>query len=122
MRRLLLLFSPGRLILAASLLVVVYLLVSAGGNVLESYRLADDEGRLRQEVMRLRYQEQQIEQIRDYLRSDEYVEFMARRVFGLVKPGETLVVITSTGPKTPVPEDEGEGDPGRPWWERLFGR
>lgn len=119
MRRLLLLFSPGRLVLAASLVVVAYLLVSAGGNFLASYRLADDEARLRAEVEHLRLQEQQLMQIREYLRTDEYIEFMARRVFGLVKPGETLVVITSTAEGPPPSE---EGPPGRPWWERIFGR
>ena len=60
----------------------------------------------------------QLEQIREYLRSDEYVEFMARRVFGLVKPGETLVIV-----KAPPAVDEGVPDAvGRPWWQDLFGR
>lgn len=119
MRRVLLLFSPGRLLLAASLIVVAYLLVSAGGNVLATYRLADDEARLRAEVETLQAQEHQLTMIREYLRTDDYIEFMARRVFGLVKPGETLVVITSTAPIAGQPDDL---PPGRPWWERIFGR
>jgi len=116
-RRVLRLFSPGRIVLALSLVVIVYLLFSAGGSALDYYRLTDDEDRLQQQVADLRAQKQQLEQIRDYLRSDEYVEFMARRVFGLVKPGETLVIV-----KAPPPPDDGVDDGARPWWQELFGR
>jgi cell division protein FtsB len=95
-----------------------YLLVSAGGGVVHSYRLASDETRLRQEVDALERQKEQLLQVRDYLRTDEYIEFMARRVFGLVKPGETLVVVTAPQPEgDAVPEDE----TGLTWWQRLFG-
>jgi cell division protein FtsB len=116
-RRILLLFSPGRIVLALSLVVIVYLLFSAGGSALDYYRLTDDEDRLRQQVVELQAQKQQLEQIRDYLRTDDYVEFMARRVFGLVKPGETLVIV-----KAPPPPDPGVDDGARPWWQELFGR
>ncbi len=89
--RLLRILSPGRIILVATLIVAAYLLFSAGDNALHSFRLAGEEARLQEKVERLRQQQEQLLQIRDYLRTDEYVEFMARRVFGLVKPGETLV-------------------------------
>jgi cell division protein FtsB len=112
-------FSPGRLILAVTLIVIAYLLFSAGGSALDYYRLTDDEARLRQEVAQLQAQEQQLQQVRDYLRSDDYVEFMARRVFGLVKPGENLVIVKAPPAPGPTPSD---GDPARPWWQDLFGR
>jgi cell division protein FtsB len=100
------------------LVIIAYLLFSAGGSALDYYRVADDEARLRRQVQELHAQEEQLEQIRDYLRSDEYVEFMARRVFGLVKPGETLVIV-----KAPPPPDDGKSDdPNRTWWQELFGR
>ncbi|HXH21700.1 MAG TPA: septum formation initiator family protein [Dehalococcoidia bacterium] len=117
LRRLILLFSPGRIILALSLVVIAYLLVHAGGRAVDYYRLTDDEDRLRREVQELMAQEKQLEQIREYLRSDEYVEFMARRVFGLVKPGETLVIV-----KAPPPAEATPDEPGRRWWQDLFGR
>ena len=116
-RSVLLLFSPGRLVLAAAVLVAGYLLFSAGGNVLASFRIADDEARLKSQVAELHAQEEQLKQIRDYLRTNEYVEYMARRVFGLVKPGETLVDVDA--PDLPTASAE---TPGRPWWETLFGR
>jgi cell division protein FtsB len=112
-------FSPGRLILAFSLLVIGYLLFTAGGGIVDYYRLADDEANLRQQVADLHAQEKELEQIREYLRSDDYVEFMARRVFGLVKPGESLAIVKAPQPEsTPVSED----GPSKPWWQELFGR
>ncbi|HWO72213.1 MAG TPA: septum formation initiator family protein [Dehalococcoidia bacterium] len=113
--RILRLFSPGRLLLAAIGLVTLYMLVTAGSNYLHSYRLANDEERLTQEVEELQRQQDQLTQIRDYLRTDEYVEFMARRVFGLVKPGEKLVIVQAP---TPEPQD---GPEDATWWQRLFG-
>jgi cell division protein FtsB len=108
-------FSPGRILLVATLIAVGYLLFSAGNNLIHSYRLASDETRARNEVERLRQQQEQLLEIRDYLRTDEYVEFMARRVFGLVKPGETLVVVDAPA------ADQPRVDPDVKWWQRLFG-
>jgi cell division protein FtsB len=108
-------FSPGRLLLVAIIIASGYMLLSAGHNFLHSYRLVNDENRLREEVDSLRLQKDQLEQIRDYLRSDEYVEFMARRVFGLVKPGEKLVIVEAPHP------DRGEETADLTWWQRLFG-
>ena len=108
-------FSPGRLLLLATILVSGYMLFSAGNNFLHSYRLVNDENRLREEVDSLRMQKDQLEQIRDYLRTDEYVEFMARRVFGLVKPGEKLVIVDAPHP------ERGEETADLTWWQRLFG-
>ena len=112
------LFSPGRLIFAATLVVAGYFLFSAASNYLHSYRLTNDEARLRSEVLGMRSELDQLQQIRDYLRTDEYVEFMARRVFGLVKPGEILVTVDAPSP--PGAPDVETGNP--KWWQRLFGR
>jgi len=58
--------------------------------------------------------------VRDYLRTDEYVEFMARRVFGLVKPGEVLVIVDA--PKAQSTSSSPQDFPlGATWWQRLFG-
>jgi cell division protein FtsB len=109
-------FSPGRLLLLATLAVAGYLLVSAGTNFLHTYRLAGDEAELRQQVEALLEEKAQLQQIRDYLRSDEYIEFMSRRVFGLVKQGESMVVVDAP------PESRAGDDAGLKWWQRLFGR
>ncbi len=88
----------------------------SGGNTLlhHSYRLVNDENRLQEGVDMLEQQREQLIQIRDYLLTDEYVEFMARRVFGLVKPGERLVIVEAPAPE-PAPERSD-----LTWWQRLF--
>jgi cell division protein FtsB len=111
-----LLFSPGRLLLLATLAIAGYLLVSAGSNALHTYRLAGDEAELRDEVGALLQEKEQLLQVRDYLRTDEYIEYMARRIFGLVKPGESMVVVEAPA------EAREEDDAGLKWWQRLFGQ
>jgi len=115
-------FSPGRILLVATIVVSAYLIYSAGGSLLHSYHLQGDEDRLRGQIADLKQQQDQLEQVRDYLRTDEYVEFMARRVFGLVKPGEVLVVVDS--PKSTSAGSLAAPDDfplGATWWQRLFG-
>ena len=108
--------SPGRVILAGTIVVGAYLLFSAGSNLLNSYHLESNESRLRSEVDGLQVQLEQLNQVRDYLRSDDYVEYMARRVFGLVKPGETLVIVQAPASKDADKDDTSGGR----WWERIF--
>ena len=48
--------------------------------------------------------------------TDEYLETVARTQFGLVRPGETAVVVD--GPVRPRPERTA----GQRWWEALFAR
>ena len=107
-------FSPGRILLLAVLIVSGYMAMSAGNTFLHSYQLVTDENRLQEQVDTLKQQRDQLVQIRDYLQTDEYVEFMARRVFGLVKPGEKLVIV-----KAPQPEPQPQRDD-LTWWQRLF--
>lgn len=109
-------FSPGRILLVAIIIAAGYLTFSAGNNLVNSYRLVHQERELKSEVDGLQAELDQLNQVREYLRSDEYVEFMARRVFGLVKPGEKLVVVEA--PQPPPPENDELDD--LSWWERLF--
>jgi cell division protein FtsB len=104
------------LLVAAGIVLSAYLLVSGGGNLFHSFRLVDDEARLRQEVAELRSREARLTEIRDALRSDEYIEYVAREVLGLVKPGETVVIVQAP------PDEASQPDAGDPWWEPLFGR
>jgi cell division protein FtsB len=108
--------SSSRILLVAIVIVTGYFLVSAGSNVLRSYELQQEEASLEAEIRDLEQDKQQLSAIRDYLRTDEYLEFMARRVFGLVKPGEKLVVVDA-----PVPESPDIEPSLLTWWQRLFG-
>lgn len=117
MSRVLTYLSPGAFVLLLLLAVSAYLLILVGGNTLRSYRLYSEEEAMRRQVRELQAQEEQLLQIRDYLRSDEFIEYMARKVFGLVKPGERLAIVEA--PQAAPSADEA---PGARWWQRLFGR
>ena len=112
--------SPTRLVVLLAALVVGYFIFTAVGDVVLSQRLTRDEQRLQREIARLRRQEVELEAIRDYLQTDEYVEGIARRVLGLVRPGETLVIVSSDAAPTPTPAEDPAEEDGRPWWEILY--
>jgi cell division protein FtsB len=109
------------LVVLAAALVVGYLLFRAGGTGFQSYRLAGQEQQVRRDIADLQRQQDELVVLREYLRSDEYIESVARRVLGLVKPGETLTIVSGPqGEKPGVPAEE-SNRPNRPWWEALFG-
>jgi cell division protein FtsB len=114
--RVLRIFSPGRILLVAIVIAAGYLTFSAGHNVINSYHIVNQENELQGQVDDLQSQLDQLQQVREYLRSDEYVEFMARRVFGLVEPGEKLVVVDAPQPPPPSPDELKDLS----WWQRLF--
>lgn len=106
-------------ILAA--LAVGYFIFTAVGDALLSQRLNRDEQRLQQEIDSLEQDQAQLQAIRDYLRTDEYVERVARRVLSLVRPGETLVVVSSNVQPTPAATPQPDGAQPDSWWEQLYG-
>jgi len=116
--------SSGYLALLIALVaafVVGYLLFRAGGTGLQSYRLAGQEQQVRREIAELQRQHDELVVLREYLRSDEYIESVARRVLGLVKPGETLTIVSGPqGEQAGVSAGE-SNRPNQPWWEALFG-
>jgi len=100
--------------------VVGYLVFTTVVTSLKSHGLAHDENAVRQEIVDLQGQRDELVAVREYLSSDEYVESVARRVLGLVKQGETRVIVTS--PEADAEEPPAEATPaGRNWWESLFG-
>ena len=117
--------SAVKIAIFLALTVVGYLVFAASGQYLHSRQLERDEMRVRQEITELQHQHQELLEVRDYLASDDYVEGVARGMLGLVRPGETLVVVSSTASlSSPAAEEESEApsatDEQRPWWERLF--
>jgi cell division protein FtsB len=118
------------LVLLVTAVVIVYLIFTAVSSAMQSLQLGEDEDRLRDEVQGLEERYQRLSDLRDYLNSDEYIEWVARRELGLVGPGETGIIVVSE--PTPVPsEGEGEEDEDsqaeqgqqQPLsWEELIGR
>ncbi len=109
-------FGPAHIVLAVALLLLVLFLYSMVQTVAQTYRLRESQRVLETEVFALREQRAEIEGLRDYLASDEYIEAVARAQFGLVRPGEVAVIVDA--PAAPPADREA----GRRWWEVLFGR
>ncbi len=104
-----------RAVLALCAVAVVYILVTGALGALRTHQLRREEQQLRAEVADLMERQRWLEALRNYMQSDEFVELMARRELGLVRPGEKgIVVVPSSPTPSPVPTDP------RPWWERLL--
>ena len=110
--------SAVRVVLLAAAVVVGYLIFTTVNTTLQSKQLEQDEARMQQEVAQLADSREKLLAIREYLSSDEYIEGVARRVLGLVKPGETRVTVISPDAQPSSPEQEQQ--PGSAWWESLF--
>jgi cell division protein FtsB len=109
------------LLLAAAALTIGYFVLTTARNVYHNHQLAQEEAAIRRDIAQLDRDHAQLIAVRDYLKSDEYIEYNARRVLGLVKPGETLVVVSNSAPApiataTP-PLTTAEGGA---WWKELF--
>jgi cell division protein FtsB len=110
-------------IIGAALIAAAYLAFTTGSYVVHYYELRAEERALKREIAELDAEHRQLTAVRDYLGSDEYVEDVARRTLGLVRPGETLVIVSGTDASptptpdasapTPIPGDED-------WWKALF--
>lgn len=107
-------FGPAQMVLAIATLLVGLFVYAAAQTAAQTYRLHDERRALTYEVDELRRQRAELRGLREYLASDEYVEAMARTRFGLVRPGETAVLVDAPGSVQP------ERRPGQRWWEALF--
>jgi cell division protein FtsB len=108
------------LLLVALVLVVGYLALTIAGSVVRDYQLRQERAALTREIAQLENDREQLINVRDYLRSDEYVEYVAQRVLGLVRPGETLVIVSSSDTAAAAaPTPEPVRTPTE-WWKDLF--
>jgi cell division protein FtsB len=106
--------------LALAAVALVSLLLTTGRYVVHGYQVRGQERDLRLQIEQLDQDRAQLEAVRDYLKSDEYLEYVARRTLGLVKPGETLVIV-SPGDDVPAAEASPVASAaGEPWWKSLF--
>jgi cell division protein FtsB len=113
--------SLTRVVIVLAALAVGYFLFNAAKDTLLSHHLTQEEQQLHQQIDQLQSDKARLEALREYLKTDEYVEGAARRL-GLVRSGETLVIVSSTAPAPPTPTPGGVASAAKPWWEQLFGQ
>lgn len=109
-------FGPTHLLMAVVALLLVLFAYSALQTAAHTYHLRELERSLQTDVLALREQRAELQGLSEYLRSDEYIEGVARTQFGLVRPGEVAVIVD--GP----PAAETVIEPGERWWQTLFER
>ncbi len=112
--------SLTRVVILLAVIVVGYFVFSAIGDTLRSRQLDQDHHDLQVEIADLERQALELEAIREYLQTDDYIEGVARHVLGLVRPGETLVIVSTNATPTPSPADGRSGDEHSRWWEQIY--
>lgn len=100
-------------------------------KAVESQQAEARAAALRQEIQVVEAANAALEQRIVYMKTDAYVERVAREELNLVRPGETSFVVVPVGPRpTPVKPAAAEAPPrslpdSRPpwlqWWDLFFG-
>lgn len=108
--------SSARIIFGITALIVVYFLFIFAGSRFRAEQVNSQRSQLQEEITSMQSRYDQLQTLEEYLQSDEYVEKVAREQLGLVKPGETGIVILPTQPSpTPAPGSE----PAANWWDTI---
>ena len=104
--------------LGVTAIIVGYFLVTGATTALRSSHLNDREDRLRAEITGLQQRYERLEALREYLGSDEYIEAVAREQLGLVRKGDTGIVVIPAAPS--AESDAGGTEESELWWETLI--
>jgi cell division protein FtsB len=103
-------------LLAVAALLLTLFVYAGLQSLSQRSRLSEQHRVLGTEVATLTTQLAELQGLRDYISSEEYIEAVARTRFGLVRPGETAVIVDApAAPRSPRA-------PGERWWEALFER
>ena len=116
-------FGPLQMVIAIAALLLVLFAYAGVQTARQQHRLAEQQREVEQDIARLQQQIAELEGLREYLGSDEYIEAVGRSRFGLVRPGETAVIVEDhTTDQQPLGAGVPDREPGERWWEALFGR
>jgi cell division protein DivIC len=107
--------SSAKIIFGITALIVVYFLVIFAGSRFRAEQADNQRSQLQAEIDSMQERYERLQALEQYLQSDEYVEKIAREQLGLVKPGETGVVILPLQP-SPAPSP---GAPSGNWWDQI---
>lgn len=112
--------SRTQVVLGITAVIVGYFLVTGATTALQSRSLAERENRLQAEIGDLQERYERLRALHEYLDSDEYIEAVAREQLGLVKKGETSIVVIPGAAAEESDDASGEEDDGELWWETLI--
>lgn len=124
----------GYLALLLSSALLLSFAVAIAGRGMQMYRITQDEARLQREVAELEARNIALRTQKEFYNSDFYVERVAREELGLVKPGDTGVIVVRRTPAessagaaetvAPLPAAAPKREPGQleQWGNWLFGR
>jgi len=90
------------LFFVAVLVLGVYFGTAIVQTQLKIYQANRQLEQLDEELYRLRQENRELEQQRQYVESDEYVEWKARQELGLVRPDEKVIILTEPEGGIPV--------------------
>lgn len=96
--------------LITALAIFAYIAASYASGFVEIWRLRVEIHQVKEEIVEAEARNEQLRKELHYLQSDEYIEKVAREELGLVKPGETPVILTS--PSEAEQFQEAGGTPG----------
>lgn len=109
--------TAAKVVIGIAALIAVYFLFTFAGNAIKGRQLDLQEQALHSEIRAQQERYQELQALEQYLKSDEYIEAVAREQLGLVKPGETAIIAVPTVP-TPTPGPDAPAPD--LWWEMLI--
>ncbi len=103
-------------VLGFTAVVVVYFMATFAVNAVQGQQLNAQENRLQADIADINARYDRLLALEQYLKSDEYIEEVAREQLGYVKQGEIgFVAISSQPTATPAP-----GELPDLWWDTLI--
>lgn len=110
--------SRTSVVIMMTAVIVGYFLVTGATTALHSRSLSEREDQLRADIGQLERRYDRLGALQEYLDSEEYIEAVAREQLGLVREGESSIVVIPTEPEAGAaaqPEDDNDL-----WWETLI--
>jgi cell division protein FtsL len=114
-------FIPGlslhRVVVVASIFVIVYSGFTIAGNVTRTWQLNAQTQQLEKEIAQQQSELAQLNALKSYMQSDAFISAQAREE-GLASPGDTAIVVKAPT-SAPAVQSHQSSDS---WWERYYGR